>query len=73
MTYKGDHIIQQAFIISTLSVNNSLNSLAVVGLEKEFLAPIKKKYCVKSAVQGDSWKKKEFCPCRRIRAVPLLY
>jgi len=40
MTYKGDHIMQQAFIISTLSVNNSPNALAVVGHEKEFLAPI---------------------------------
>jgi len=40
MTLKGDHIIQQAFIISTQSVNKSLKSLAVVGLEKEFLAPI---------------------------------
>jgi len=40
MTYKGDYIIQQAFITSTLSVNSSLRSLAVVGPEKEFLAPI---------------------------------
>lgn len=41
MTYKGDHIVQPAFIISTLSVNNSLNSPAVVRPEKEFLALIK--------------------------------
>jgi len=32
--------MQQAFIISTLSVNNSLNALTVVGQGKEFLAPI---------------------------------
>ena len=39
MTYKGDHIMQQAFIISALSVNDSLNCLPVVGPEKEFLVP----------------------------------
>jgi len=42
MTFKGDHIMQQGFIISSLSVKSSLRSLAVVGPEKEFLAPIER-------------------------------
>jgi hypothetical protein len=72
ITYKGDHITQKAFIISILSVNNSLNSLAVVGWGKNSWHKLNRILC-EIGSSRIPMKNEDPCPFRRIQAVYLLY